>query len=89
VSDGPPAQDPVTDAAGVPAGMVPEVWRSLSPSHKLTWAREHGHATPPVERRPPPLTLSTEQAAALAKMTPQARMDAYRALQAQQRKGAL
>jgi hypothetical protein len=71
-----------SDAAGVPAGMVPEVWHRLSPSTKLTWLREHGYALPPVERRRPPLPLTSEQMAALAKLQPQARLDAYRALQA-------
>jgi hypothetical protein len=37
-----------------------------------------------VERRAKPLTLSAEQMAALAKLGPAARLDAYRALQAQQ-----
>ena len=73
-----------TDAAGLPAGVPPEVWTSLSPATKLSWAREHGHALQPVERRHRPLTLSSEQAAALAKMTARQRLDAYRALQAQQ-----
>jgi hypothetical protein len=70
-----------TDAAGVPAGMIPEVWRNLSPSSRLAWAREHGYALPPVARRPKPLTLNAEQAAELAAMTPQARLAAYRAMQ--------
>jgi hypothetical protein len=40
------------DAAGVPGGIPPEVWKSLSPATKLSWAREHqplapgGTATP-------------------------------------------
>jgi hypothetical protein len=72
------------DAAGVPAGIVPEVWRALSPTNKLTWLREHGYGLPVVERRAKPLTLSAEQMAALAKLGPAARLDAYRALQAQQ-----
>jgi hypothetical protein len=79
----PPSQ---IDAAGVPTGMVPEVWRSLSPSARLTWLREHGYGLPPVERRRPPLPLSAEQAAALAKLAPAARLDAYRQLQAQQQR---
>ena len=73
-----------TDASGVPAGMVPEVWRGMSPATKLAWAREH-QPPPVVERRPPPLELSSEQVAALAAMPPGARLSAYRALQAQQR----
>jgi hypothetical protein len=72
------------DAAGVPAGLVPEVWRSLSPSTKLTWLREHGYGLTPVERRAKPVQVSPEQTAAFAAMKPQERMDAYRALQAQQ-----
>lgn len=72
------------DAAGVPQGVPPEVWRSLSPASKLSWAREHGYALPPVERRAKPLPLTSEQAAALAQLKPAARLDAYRALQAQQ-----
>jgi hypothetical protein len=74
-----------TDAAGVPGGIPPEVWRGLSPATKLSWAREH-QPLPVVERRPTPLTLSAEQAAALAQMTPSARLDAYRQLQAQQQR---
>jgi hypothetical protein len=72
-----------SDAAGVPAGMVPEVWKTLAPSAKLAWARTH-QPLPVVERRPKPLTLTSEQAAALAAMPAQQRLDAYRALQAQQ-----
>jgi hypothetical protein len=78
-------RSPAPDAAGVPAGMAPEVWKGLSPSSKLAWARTHGYALPPVQRRPPPLQLSAEQAAALAKLPAQARLDAYRALQAEQK----
>jgi hypothetical protein len=70
------------DAAGVPAGMVPEVWRGLSPASKLAWARTH-QPLPVVERRPQPVTLQPEQVAALAAMTPAARLSAYRALQQQ------
>jgi hypothetical protein len=76
-----------TDASGVPAGVPESVWRGLSPSSKLAWARTHGHALPPVERRAKPLPLSAEQAAALAQLSPAARLDAYRALQAQQQGG--
>jgi hypothetical protein len=75
-----PRQASVSEA-GVPVGVVPEMWQSLSPSSKLGWLREHGYGLPPVERRRPPLPLSAEQVAELAAMKPQARMDAYRALQ--------
>jgi hypothetical protein len=75
-----------TDAAGVPAGMVPEVWRGLSPSSKLSWAREHGYALKPVERRAQPMTLTSEQAAALAQLPAQQRLTAYREMQAQQQR---
>jgi hypothetical protein len=75
-----------TDAAGVPAGMVPEVWRGLSPATKLSWARDHGYALPVVERRRPPLPLTSEQVAELAALKPEARLAAYRALQAQQQR---
>jgi hypothetical protein len=73
-----------TDAGGVPAGVPESVWRGLSAASKLAYAREHGYALKPVERRAKPLTLTSEQAAALAKLSPAARLDAYRALQAQQ-----
>jgi len=74
----------VPDAEGVPAGIPPSVWQSMHPAAKLAWARAHGYGLPPVERRRPPLPLTSEQAAALAKLAPAARLDAYRALQAQQ-----
>jgi hypothetical protein len=69
--------------AGVPQGVPESVWRHMAPSAKLAWAREHGHGLPPVERRPRPLMLSAEQAAALAKLPAQQRLDAYRELQRQ------
>ena len=72
------------DASGVPAGMVPEVWRTMAPSSKLAWAREHGYALPVAPRRPAPLGVSSEQMATLAALGPVARLTAYRALQAQQ-----
>ena len=77
-----PSQAPA--AAGVPAGMVPEVWRSMSPASRLAWAREHGYARGPVARRPRPLTLTSEQAAELAALPVVARLTKYRELQAQQ-----
>jgi hypothetical protein len=72
------------DAAGTPTGVPESVWRGLSPASKLSYARTHGHGLPPVERRAKPLTLTSEQAAVLATLSPAARLDAYRALQAQQ-----
>jgi hypothetical protein len=77
-------QQAQVDAAGVPAGIAPEVWRGLSPSTKLAWAREN-QPLPVVERRPKPLVLTSEQIAAFATMTPTDRATAYRALQAQQK----
>jgi hypothetical protein len=83
-----PQQAPVSDTSetGVPTGVPESVWRSLSPASKLAYAREHGYGLPPPERRRPPLPLTSEQAAALAKLAPAARLDAYRALQAQQQR---
>jgi hypothetical protein len=75
------------DAAGVPQGVPPEVWRTMAPSSKLTWLREHGHALPVEERRPTPLTLTSAQIAAFAAMSPTDRTTAYRAMQAEQQKG--
>jgi hypothetical protein len=70
--------------AGVPVGVPESVWKGLSPASKLSYAREHGYALPVVERRRPPLPLTSEQAAELAQLKPEARLAAYRALQAQQ-----
>jgi hypothetical protein len=67
---------------GVPTGVPERVWQGLAPASKLAYAREHGYGLPPVERRRPPLPLTSEQMAALAKLQPQARLAAYRALQA-------
>jgi hypothetical protein len=79
-------QQAQVDASGVPAGIPPEVWRGLSPSTRLAWAREHG-LMPVVQRRPKPLTLTSEQASQLAQMSPTARLAAYRQLQAEQQQG--
>jgi hypothetical protein len=75
---------PSVSAAGVPAGVPASVWQSLSPASKIAYARAHGYGLPPVERRAKPLTLSSERAAALAKLPAQQRLDAYRQLQAAQ-----
>jgi hypothetical protein len=53
----------------------------MSASSKLAWARQV-QPPPVVQRRPKPLQVSAEQAAALAQMTPAARLTAYRQLQA-------
>jgi hypothetical protein len=74
---------PTVDTAGVPVGVPPEVWKGLSPSSKLSYAREHGYGLPPPERRRPPLPLTAEQASVLATLQPAARLDAYRELQRQ------
>jgi hypothetical protein len=71
------------DATGTPVGIPEPLWKSMAPSAKLAWAREHGYAPEPVQRRAKPLQLSAEQMAALAKLPAQARLDAYRELQAQ------
>jgi hypothetical protein len=70
-------------ASGVPPGVPESVWRGMAPSTKLTWAREHGQALGPVERRPQPITLSSTQAAHLATLPPAQRLAAYRELQDQ------
>src|SRR4029453_14226793 len=68
-------------------GVPPEGLRTMAPSSKLTWLREHGHALPVEERRPTPLTLTSAQIAAFAAMSPTDRTTAYRAMQAEQQKG--
>lgn len=80
-----PREGTVSDT-GVPVGVPESVWRGLSPSSKLTYARDHGYALPVVERRRPPLPLTSEQVAELAALKPEARLAAYRALQAQQQR---
>ena len=78
-----PREGTVSDT-GVPVGVPESVWRGLSPSSKLTYARDHGYALPVVERRRPPLPLTSEQVAALAALPPAQRLAAYRELQDQQ-----
>jgi hypothetical protein len=75
-----PRQASVSET-GVPVGVPESVWKGLSPASKLAYAREHGYGLPPVERRRPPLPLTSEQMAALAKLAPAARFNAYRQLQ--------
>jgi hypothetical protein len=77
----PAAPAHVPDADGVPPGVPASVWKSMSASSKLAWARQV-QPPPVVQRRPKPLQVSAEQAAALAQMTPAARLTAYRQLQA-------
>jgi hypothetical protein len=78
----PPPQ--TVQPSGVPAGVPEAVWRSMSPSSKLTWAREHGQAPSPVERRPRTLDVSAEQAQAFAAMSPAQRLTAFRKMQQEQ-----
>jgi hypothetical protein len=78
-----PQASPAPGTEGVPVGMVPEVWRSMHPSARLAWAREHGLGAKPVERRPKPVTLTSEQVSQLAALPPAQRLAAYRALQEQ------
>jgi hypothetical protein len=80
-----PQAPPAPGTEGVPPGVPVEVWRGLSPSSKLAWAREHGYGSKPVERRPRPLDVRPEQAQAFAQMTPHERLTAFR--QMQQEKG--
>ncbi len=79
----------IVSETGVPVGVPESVWRHMAPSARLTWLREHGHALPVVERRRPPVPITSEQMAALAKLPAQQRLTVYRELQwqAQQQKG--
>jgi hypothetical protein len=64
--------------------MPLSLWESLSPTERYTrerqWLAQHGQAHVQ-KQRPGPVQLSSEQVAALAAMTPAARLSAYRALQ--------
>jgi hypothetical protein len=76
---------PQDDLAAVAArhGMSAALWQSLSPTERYT--RERNLQPPVAKQRPQPVTLRPEQLAALAQMTPSARLSAYRQLQAEQK----
>ena len=69
------------DTEGTPPGVPPTVWKSMSASAKVNWAREHGASPPVVERRPKPVTLTPEQVRELASLPSMQRLTRYRELQ--------
>lgn len=76
-----------TTAAGVPVGLPESVWRSMSPSSKLAWSRQH-QPMKPVERRPDPsYRVPESELASFAGLSPAEALTRFRQLRDSQRQG--
>ena len=75
---------PVPSAPGTAPGTLPPDW--MSPSEKLTWARQR-QPQAPVQRRPPPYTPTPEQLRSLEGKSSTERLTLFREWQAQAQGG--